>query len=65
MRFDIRYAQYLTLLEKKHELSKKVLTDADKLIKRTAHVSPQLKFYLAYFLGHSNLQIFYEKVLEF
>ena len=25
IRFDVRYAQYLTMIEKKHELAKKVL----------------------------------------
>ncbi len=55
IRFDIRYSQYLTLIESKHDLAKKVLTDAEKLMKRAVHVSPQLKFYLYYFMGYSNL----------
>ena len=40
VRFDVRYAQYLTFIDKKHELAKKVLMDAEKLLKRTIHISP-------------------------
>jgi len=65
VRFDTRYAQYLSYIEKKHDLAKKILTDSEKLIKRTLHVSPQLKFYVNFLLGHANLQIFYDKLVEF
>jgi hypothetical protein len=42
-----------------------VLQDTAKISERTLFVSPQLKFYLAFFLGHVNREIFYEKVLQF
>ena len=53
------------MIEHKHELAKKILTDSEKLIKRTIHISPQLKFYVNYLLGHANLQIFYDKLKEY
>lgn len=65
IRFDIRYAQYLSFIEKKHELAKKILTDTEKLLRRTVHVAPQLKFYVNYLLGHANLYIFYDKIVEY
>lgn len=65
MRFDARFAQYLTLLEKKHELARKVLVDSEKLLKRCLHISPQLKFYVNFLLGKSTLQIFYDKIREY
>ena len=42
-----------------------MLVDAEKLVKRALHVSPQLKFYTYYLLGHAHLQIFYDKLLAF
>lgn len=65
VRFDVRYAQYLTLIDKKHDLAKKIIQDSEKLARRTLHISPQLKFYVHLFLGHSNVQIFYDKLIEF
>jgi hypothetical protein len=41
------------------------LADSEKLIKRTLHVAPMLKFYVFYLLGHANLKLFYEKVQDF
>ena len=43
------------MIEKKHELAKKVITDSEKMIKRILHISPQLKFYVNFLLGHSNV----------
>ena len=61
----MRYAQYLTLIDNKQDLAKKILTDSEKLVKRALHVSPQVKFYVYLLLGFTSLQIFYEKVTEF
>jgi len=63
IRFDIRYAQCLTYLEKKHDMAKRVLEDALKLSARTMHISPALKFYIHFLLGYANQQIFYEKCI--
>jgi len=65
IRLDLRYSQYLTLIEKRHQEAKSVLAIADKLAVRTIYLCPQLKFYQAFLLGHVNRQLFYDKVLEF
>lgn len=73
----MRYAQYLAMLPKpsssetvtatrpQHELARKILADTEKLIKRTLHIAPMLKFYVMFLLGQSNLRLFYEKVEDF
>jgi len=43
IKFDIRYALYLTQVDKKHELARKVLLDTEKLASRTIGLSPSLK----------------------
>lgn len=69
VRFDVRYSQYLAMLAKpgngsnavsrpQHELAKKILGDSEKLMKRTLHISPMLKFYVLFLLGQSNLRLF-------
>ncbi len=75
VRFDVRYAQFLAMLPKpsseaaapkpQHELARKILLDTEKLIKRTLHIGPMLKFYVNFLLGWANLKLFYEKVEEF
>lgn len=62
IRFDLRHAQYLTLIELKHEDAKSILQDSGKIATRSLYVSPQLKFYQACLLGHVNRMIFYDKV---
>ena len=42
-----------------------MLADAEKLVKRALHVTPELKFYTYYLLGNAHLQIFYDKLLAF
>jgi hypothetical protein len=79
VRFDARYAQFLTFLGKLSsyyasnnapqtnylETAKRILTDTEKLLKRTLHVGPMLKFYVNFLLGQINMKIFYDKVEEF
>jgi len=65
VRFDLRYSQYLTLIEHQHEQAKAVLQDTAKLVARCLYASPQLRFYQALLLAHVNRQIFYDKVLQF
>lgn len=76
VRFDARYAQYLTMLVKpappssekppsQHDTARKLLIDTEKLLKRTLHASPMLKFYVSFLLGHTNLKLFYEKAIDF
>lgn len=48
-----------------NETARKVLQDTEKLVKRTLHLAPMLKFYVNFLLGNTNLRLFYEKVLEF
>jgi hypothetical protein len=62
IRFDLRHAQYLTLIELKHEEAKMILQDSGKIAARSLYVCPQLKFYQACLLGHVNRMIFYDKV---
>jgi len=40
IRFDLRYAQFLTTLERKHEVAKAVLSDTAKLVARCLFVAP-------------------------
>lgn len=40
IRFDLRYAQYLTTLEQRHEAAKSVLVDTAKLVARCLFVTP-------------------------
>lgn len=65
IRFDLRHAQYLTLIELKHEDAKRILQDSGKIAARCLYVSPQLKFYQACLLGHVNRMMFFDKVTEF
>ena len=65
IRLDLRYAQYLSLIENQHEQSKIVLQTAASLVKRVLYLSPQLQFMSQFLLGHVNLKIFYQKMLEF
>jgi hypothetical protein len=65
IRLDLRYSQYLTMIEKKHIEAKDVLLVTDKLADRTLYLCPQLQFYQALLQGHVNLQIFFDKVLDF
>ena len=48
-----------------HELARKILQDSEKLIKRTLHIAPMMRFYVNFLLGWTNLKLFYEKVEEF
>lgn len=65
IRLDLRYAQYLSLIQAQHEQAKIVLQTAASLVKRVLYLSPQLQFLSEFLLGHVNLQIFYQKMLEF
>ena len=65
IRFDLRHAQYLTLIEHKHEEAKQILLTSGKIAARCLFVSPQLKFYQSCLVGHVNRMIFYDKVSEF
>jgi hypothetical protein len=40
IRFDIRYAQFLILLQGKNEIALKVLADTHKLLERTLYPNP-------------------------
>lgn len=40
-----------TVSRPQHELAKKILGDSEKLMKRTLHVSPMLKFYVFFLMG--------------
>lgn len=40
IRFDLRHAQYLTLMELKHDEAKKILTESGKIAARCLYVSP-------------------------
>jgi len=65
VRFDLRYAQYLSLIQSKHDEAKLVLLEAQKVLQRTLYITPQLQFYLSFLLGYVNLEIFYERVKQF
>jgi len=65
IRLDLRHAQYLSLVEAKHDEAKKLLQDCAKITTRTLYVNPQLKFYQFFLLGHVNREIFYDKVIAF
>jgi hypothetical protein len=65
IRFDMRYSQYLIVIQEKNELSKKVLSDTQKLIERCLYCPPQLKFYCSYLLGLASQKIFQDKVIRF
>lgn len=65
IRFDLRYAQFLTMITKRHVDAAAVLNDTAKLIPRCLYPSPQLKFYRTFLVGHVNRMIFYDKVIEF
>lgn len=65
VRFDLRYAQYLTMIRQEHEQAEGILTDTAKLVPRCLYLSPQLRFYQAFLVGHVNRMKFYDKVLEF
>jgi len=65
VRFDLRYAQYLTMIQHKHSEAEGVLARTEKLVSRCLYLCPQLKFYQSFLMGHVNRMLFYEKVLEF
>jgi hypothetical protein len=44
------------------DLARRVLSDTDKLRKRTLHIAPALKFMTDYLIGYIHLKLFYEKV---
>ena len=65
IRFDIRYAQYLIMIQHKNEVALKVLADTSKLLDRTLYPNPQHKFYCAYLTGLANINLFIEKAIQF
>ena len=65
VKLDLRYAQMLTMIQGDHSASKEVLETTALLAPRCLYISPQLKFYLNFLLGHVNCKLFYSKVLEF
>jgi len=65
IRFDIRYAHFLIMLQNKNDVAIKVLADTSKLLNRTLYVNPQHKFYCAYLTGLANMNLFVEKALQF
>lgn len=65
IRFDLRYSQYMIIIQQKNDLAKRVLTDAQKLIDRCLYCAPQLKFYCCYLSGLASQRIFQESTIRF
>jgi hypothetical protein len=65
IRFDLRYSQYMIIIQQKNDLAKRVLTDAQKLIERCLFCAPQLKFYCCYLSGLASQRIFQDSVIRF